>query len=66
MTKRHNAVQLKVVEAIVKYKKIDRNKICENNAIRLNSENWKKLEGIGISDEFDKLRSDVWVWMDEE
>jgi hypothetical protein len=38
MTRRHNSVQLKVVETIMEYRKLKREQIHENNDIRMNEE----------------------------
>jgi hypothetical protein len=62
MTKRHNMIQLRMVEAIVKYKKITREEIHENQSIKFEEEELKHIDMVNYS----RLRPDLWYWIQEE
>jgi hypothetical protein len=64
MTERHNAVQLRVTEAIMKYRRLIREEINENKTIMM-MEDWFELNDISM-DEYDRMRSDVSYLIQEE
>jgi hypothetical protein len=64
MTDRHNAVQQRVVEAVIKHRRVSKDKINENMTIKMNKE-WDEICGISM-DEFQKMRPDVWYWLEDE
>jgi hypothetical protein len=64
MTDRHNAVQQRVVEAIAKHRKVLKEKIRENVAIKMNEE-WDEISGISMG-VYQKLRPDIWYWLEDE
>jgi hypothetical protein len=64
MTNRHNAVQQKVVEAIMKHRKVLKEGIKENMTIKMNKE-WEEVKDIQLGI-YQKLRPDVWYWLEDE
>jgi hypothetical protein len=64
MTDRHNAVQQRVVEAIIKHRKIMKEEIHENLTVRMKDE-WQEINNISMKD-YEKIRPDVWYWLADE
>jgi hypothetical protein len=63
MMQRHNAIQLRVIEAIMNHREMNRAEINENKAITM-KEGLGELKDISL-EQFAKLRHDVWFWTRE-